>query len=59
MNKSIKTTSKKEYLTPVISVEELIKQDVLTASDGENRVFSFNSLGSRDLMQSILDGSLM
>ena len=38
MNKKFKTTSKEEYLSPIISVEELVKQDVLTVSPGGDNI---------------------
>ena len=52
------TTSKKEYKKPIISIEELEKHDVLTASkEGENNVVEANDISSGgDLLSFIFNG---
>lgn len=54
MNKHFTTTSKKEYKTPNISVNELKKCDVLLASDEENRAVQANDVDNfTDLFSSM------
>ena len=60
MDKRLKQPPKKEYFTPMISVEELLKQDVLTSSsDGENRVFNANEFGNGDFFSAMLGDSAL
>lgn len=58
MKKNTFTTSKKEYKTPIISIEELEKHDVLTASkEGENNAAEANDVaGGGDLFSFIFNG---
>ncbi len=58
MKKILFTTSKKEYKTPIFSIEELEKKDVLTSSkEGDNNVVEANDVASGgDLFSFILNG---
>lgn len=57
MKKNTFTTSQKEYKTPIISIEELEKHDVLTASkEGENNAAEANDVAGCDLFSFIFNG---
>lgn len=55
--KNFDITSKREYQTPIIVIEELEKQDILTASDnvsGDAQEWFGDSGGISDLFNAIL-----
>ena len=57
MNNKKSTTSQKKYKAPMISVEVLMTEDVLSSSDGENRAVGASELKrSTDLISFILNG---
>lgn len=57
MSKKFISTSKQEYITPKIFVEELEKQDVLMASEGDNNKTEANQMNHYyDLFTSIFEG---
>lgn len=56
MIKNIDIHSKHEYKTPMLDIEELEKQDVLTDSETDNAKFSANDVVKKqDLMSSIFE----
>lgn len=56
MIKNIDIHSKHEYKTPILDIEELEKQDVLTFSETDNAKFSANDVVKKqDLISSIFE----